>query len=349
MNGAQRMFTLAIFLLCLLAPRLQGDDKNGVSPQAVSLPSGPGSIQGLGESYQPQLNTGAGTYSLKIDLPTGTGGTVPELSLGYNTGSPNGALGIGWSLSGLSMICRNTDEGVPLYVDGPNGVDDDRNGVVDNPEEIDAISGIDYEEVVRLADGSFRSESEGSFVRYERLGDGWVARAKNGTRFLYGLTPQARVEDSGRVFQWCLERFEDRNGNAIDYEYMADPNGSAQTYPRRIRWGQPDAYFAVVFTYEAGRPDVFTSYRSGFEITTSRRLARIDVISHGVPPHATALRRDFDGDGRADALIRRYELAYDAEAPVSLLTRVEQVGADGGDGPSGAHPRLHALVAPGQR
>ena len=31
-------------------------DKNGVSPQVISLPSGPGSVQGLGESFQPQLN-----------------------------------------------------------------------------------------------------------------------------------------------------------------------------------------------------------------------------------------------------------------------------------------------------
>ena len=40
---------------------LHAIDKNGVAPQAISLPSGPGSIQGLGESFQPQLNTGSGS------------------------------------------------------------------------------------------------------------------------------------------------------------------------------------------------------------------------------------------------------------------------------------------------
>ena len=32
-------------------------DKNGVSPGSVSLPKGPGSIEGLGESFQPVLHS----------------------------------------------------------------------------------------------------------------------------------------------------------------------------------------------------------------------------------------------------------------------------------------------------
>ena len=33
-------------------------DKSGVSPTTISLPKGPGSVEGLGESFQPTLNTG---------------------------------------------------------------------------------------------------------------------------------------------------------------------------------------------------------------------------------------------------------------------------------------------------
>ena len=53
---------LLLTMLVLASARvttLHGANKNGVSPQVISLPSGPGSIQGLGESFQPQLNTGA--------------------------------------------------------------------------------------------------------------------------------------------------------------------------------------------------------------------------------------------------------------------------------------------------
>jgi len=37
--------------------------KSGITPSAISLPSGPGSIEGLGESFEPQLNMGNGHYS----------------------------------------------------------------------------------------------------------------------------------------------------------------------------------------------------------------------------------------------------------------------------------------------
>jgi len=37
-------------------------DKSGVSPNAISVPKGPGSIEGLGDSFQPSLNTGTAKY-----------------------------------------------------------------------------------------------------------------------------------------------------------------------------------------------------------------------------------------------------------------------------------------------
>jgi hypothetical protein len=58
---------VSTFVLVFLtgAPALvHGADKNGVSPNTVSLPSGPGSIDGLGESFQPMLNTGSARYCL---------------------------------------------------------------------------------------------------------------------------------------------------------------------------------------------------------------------------------------------------------------------------------------------
>jgi RHS repeat-associated protein len=321
---------LALTLLGFgLADGAGAADKNGVAPRAISLPSGPGSIQGLGESFQPQLNSGSGGTRVPIVLPRGTGGLTPELALAYDSGAGNGSIALGWSLSGLLSIRRNTDRGVPFYVDGPNGIDDDYDGALDNAEEIDAFTGIEGEELVELADGSFRAENEGSFHRYARAGAGWELRTRDGRRLLFGQSAAARIEDAGRVFEWRLERIVDRNSNAIDVEYRSDPASPAQKHPRRVRWGRPEAFFAAVFRYQEGRPDVFSSFRSGFEVKTSLRLAGIDVFSQGVPAPAFALRGDFDGDGRSDALIRRYVLGHDAEAHLSLLTAVTLFGADG--------------------
>ncbi len=327
----RRIAAPVVVIFIFTAGRLTAFDKNGVAPQAISLPSGPGSIQGLGESFQPQLNTGSGSMGVKLLLPRGPGGMTPEISLAYNSGGGNGVLGLGWSLSGVPSIRRNTDRGVPRYVDGPNGLDDDLDGRFDNPEELDAYTGLSGEELVPLSDGSFRAENEEGFFRYTRSGEGWEARGRDGRRYLFGMGPAAQVEDSGRVFEWWIERVFDPSGNSIECEYSVDGASPAQKYLRRVKWGSGGAYLAVVFFYEEGRPDVVTSYRSCFEVRTRWRLSGIDVISHGIAPSPSALRGDFDGDGSGvlDALIRRYRFEYKAGSHLSLLSRVTQLGSNG--------------------
>lgn len=341
---------LAVVCLSAAVPGLAAD-KNGVSPQVISLPSGPGSIQGLGESFQPQLNSGSGSYAVPLRLPGGPAGFAPGLSLQYHTGSPNGCLGLGWKLSGPTMISRNMDDGLPLYVDSANGIDDDFDGAVDNPEEIDRFSGVDLEELVPLVDASFRSESEESFVRYERIGPGWQARSKGGVLHEFGSVPAARIENGTRVFAWLLERSTDLNNNAIEYRYMSHPDSPGQKYLQEIRWAQsvgalsstgpedseargetagfPTVFYAAVMAYAPDRPDKYSDFRSGFEVHTGLRLSRIDVIAQGVPPSPGALVGDLNGDGQSDSLIRRYELAYHPAALQSLLTQVTLLGSDG--------------------
>ncbi len=306
-------------------------DKNGVSPQTISLPSGPGSISGLGESFQPQLNSGSGSYAVPIQLPKGPGGFGPSLSLQYHTGNGNGCVGIGWKLSEPSFVSRNMDNGLPLYVDAANGLDDDFDGTIDNPGEIDRFSGIDLEELVSLPDATFRSESEETFLRYERTATGWSARTKSGVQHEFGSSSSARVEGGSRVFSWLLERSTDLNGNAIEYRYLSDPGSPGQKYCREIRWAGETAFYAVVMIYEGNRPDVHSDYRSGFEVRTGLRLARIDVIGQGMPAFSGAVTGDLNEDGVGDSLIRRYTLEYAAGALQlqSLLTRVTLTGADG--------------------
>src|SRR5262249_46178712 len=91
-------------------------DKSGVSPTKISLPTGPGSIEGLGESFQPTLNTGTAKYTINLSLPPGTAGHAPKLVLSYDGGGANGILGFGWCLP-LQNVQRRTDKGIPLYGD----------------------------------------------------------------------------------------------------------------------------------------------------------------------------------------------------------------------------------------
>src|SRR5215213_2313798 len=89
-------------------------DKSAVGPSAISLPKGPGSIEGLGESFQPSLNTGTAKYGVGMQVPPGTAGQTPGVGLSYEGGGGNGPLGIGWTLPHAYVQVR-TDKGSPTY------------------------------------------------------------------------------------------------------------------------------------------------------------------------------------------------------------------------------------------
>ncbi len=135
---ARLCLVMGIFFPCF------ADNKNGASPNTISLPSGPGSITGLGESFQPMLNTGTVKYSVPISLPSGTAGDKLQLSLNYESGFGDGPAGIGWKF-GPENNRHRTDNGIKRYINGPNGHDDDCDGDLGIRSEEILISFIQQE------------------------------------------------------------------------------------------------------------------------------------------------------------------------------------------------------------
>jgi RHS repeat-associated protein len=313
-------------------------DKNGVSANAVSLPSGPGSIEGLGESFEPSLNNGTARYGLSLLLPPGTAGHTPTIRFSYDGGQGNGPLGFGWSMP-LPYIQRQTDKGIPRYVDSPNSRDDDRDGQVDEADELDTFINDGKEELVPLANGDYFCENEESFIRYRRVGDHWEGTLPNGTRMEFGLTDEGRILDSAtnHVFKWLLQRQTDTRGNTIVYSWQtfASSTNRHQKFLKEIRYGPgagPWTHFHfAAFTYE-DRTDWFEDCRSGFIVRTGKRLKEVAIGTQGVTPAGHA-GGDFNADGQPDVLNRKYRLTYLDYAPGqshwSLLRDVTQVGADG--------------------
>jgi len=273
-------------------------DKSGVKPSVISLPKGAGSIEGLGESFEPQLNTGGSTYGLSISVPPGRAGLAPTIHLGYNSFSGNGIAGIGWSLEFMS-IKRQTDKGFPEYDSGDTFV-------------------LGGEELVPLnnAEHDWRCKNERNFQRLRQIdsdGDGvpdaWEVTERNGTKHTLvrfrGQTnhwsvvehpEKAAAQLFDRTYNWMLDSTTDLHGNRIEYEYV---QGTGVLYPSRITYSSlSNNFHEVTFQYGA-RPDAFDDYRPTFSARLNSRLTRIEVRTQG-------------------QLVRAYNFAYDY-APGDLL------------------------------
>src|SRR5262245_56796842 len=158
---------LLVSVLFSLSFTCASADKSGVKAGSISLPSGPGSVEGLGESFEPQLNSGTFAYRIPLKLPPVRGG-APSLALEYSSGLGNSVLGMGWQLK-LPCVRRQTDKGLPRY-DGS-----------------DLFIDENAEEMVALADSSFRQKIESAYIRYERTPDGaWIGRLRNGSILYFG-------------------------------------------------------------------------------------------------------------------------------------------------------------------
>lgn len=95
-------------------------EKAAVSSQGtrpLSLPKGGGAVRGIGEKIAAAPVTGTGSMSVPLNLSPGRSGFGPQLALSYDSGSGNGSLGFGWSMSSPA-ITRLTDRRLPRYEDG---------------------------------------------------------------------------------------------------------------------------------------------------------------------------------------------------------------------------------------
>ena len=307
-------WALGVFLifLCTVTYSHAGVDKSGVRPNVLSVPSGPGSIEGLGEAFESQLNTGTSSYSVPMKVPTGRNGFAPQLTLRYDSGNGNGIFGLGWRLA-FPFISRQNNEGQPYYTEYPqgDGVDNDKDGETDEFDEFDTFVYSGREELLPTSGGFWRCENELNFVRFEKLSQGWIAKQKDGTTLKFGSTAASRVQDAtGRVAIWCIDEMTDTSGNKIRFAYEKK-DSSAQIYCTGIRYNQ-DEQMVITIEYEE-RPDIIVDYRPRFELKTAFRAKTITMSERG-------------------NLIRSYRLDYvpvDHSQPLSLLASIAYIGADG--------------------
>ncbi|MCP4179601.1 MAG: hypothetical protein GY756_17725 [bacterium] len=162
-------------------------------------------------SGQSVNESGAFTYSYPIEIPPGTNGMQPNISLNYNSQGGNSPIGLGWNFSFSSQITVDTDytnrsSKVHFVLDGQKLIPD-----LTNPKNFKTESD-QYLHVEAQAD------YEGT--RY------WIVTHKNGSQYIYGdidNNPSARIgsdkcDQDGII--WALSKVIDINGNYYKIEYL---------------------------------------------------------------------------------------------------------------------------------
>ncbi|PHM45856.1 hypothetical protein Xmau_00247 [Xenorhabdus mauleonii] len=245
--------------------------------ETPSLPSGGGSLKGMGEALNAVGMKGIASFSLPLPVSVGRG-LVPVLSLNYSSAAGNGPFGMGWQC-GAGFIGPPTARGVPLYAgkDTYLGPDGKALGIVANsqgqPEQRTATSLLGtaltqphtvtryqplvIEKIARLEHWQPQqpSEKETAF---------WVLFTADGLMHLFGKNRHARIadpQDETRIARWLLEETVTHTGEHIYYHYRAEddldcdeneiaqhPGVTAQRYLAKVSYGniQPEtAFFAV--------------------------------------------------------------------------------------------------------
>ena len=238
--------------------------------------------------YDGISQTGARTYEIPIKTSEGMHGFTPQISLSYNSQSPNSIAGVGWSVGGLSCITRGSKT---MYYDGQT-------------EEIklnnsDAFY-LDGMRLIQIATGN-------GVITYETELHNIVAKAHGTTDAIYYFEVfypdgrkciYGRTEDNENRLEYPMMSNSDIHGNTITYVYTFQNNHY------NIFYVSYNGGYSILFGYELSRPDTIQAYRAGLEISEPRRLSRITC------KYGTNIQR-------------QYLLDYTIQNQVSLLTELD--------------------------
>jgi RHS repeat-associated protein len=261
-------------------------------------------------------SSGNFTQSIPIDVPQ-YHGLQPALSLRYNSGGPDGFLGAGWSIGGLSIIERSSPRrGAPNF------------GLIlgTAPADIYLLDGTELLPCPltspSCATGGTHATKTESYLRIVRDAGAntWNVWRRDGTKLTYvPLTNFPYQNPSGAppgqdylrdIFRWVLGTATDTHGNTVHYDYWCDT--APACYIDTITYnGNTIRFYRETRTVGGGDVDSLFRFHFFDGERVKYRLKSIDVLV---------------GGQRA----KTYALAYDSGASVkrSHLVNVTQYGRD---------------------
>lgn len=268
------------------------------------------------------VNGGQASYRLPIEVSPGRAGYQPEIALTYNSDTPNGLLGVGWSIEGLSSVYRC---GKNLSKDGFwGGVEFNANDryCLDG-ERLVAISGRDGENLTE-----YRLENNGyskvvSFKKDDSDGpDYFKVWKKDGSVVEYGThdSAKAKLPNTNSIYKWAISKRADQSKkNEIVYEYITHSlKGVHQisniTYPGGSIYFSYGRTSGLSGKVTPNRPDRPFSFMNGQKLEKVQRLESVSVLGS-------------DGSRMHD-----YKLIYvDSEESVTKRSLIKSVTLCGSD------------------
>ena len=243
-------------------------------------------------------SSGAAIYSIPIAVAPGTAGMEPDLSITYSNQIEGGMLGVGFILTGHSIISHCKEK---PHLDGQQGGESDfcLNGRVlyENP-------------LTRVTPNGVVGDTPASFT----------VEHPDGTIESYGTSNDSQIEvaDGSRVRAWALTERRDRHGNYIRYTYLENPE-EGEFVPLTIEYTgnqnlglNPDA--RVVFEYEEGTQRT-RRYWKGSPVSSLLRLKTLYT---------------YGPTSEQSALVRQYHFEYQASPATgrSLLRSIAECTSD---------------------
>lgn len=270
--------------------------------------------------------SGAATYNIPIWAPPGIGALQLKLALNYNSRSPNGVMGVGWTISGLSSItrCNRTwaqdggRQGVALTIGDRLCLDGQQLKVISGSASSPAQGGTTYSSEIESFSQIVANGAAGSAPT------SFTVTTKNGLIFDYGLTDDSRAigGPGAAVRTWALSQMRDRVGNIIKFSYYNDASAADGYSSGGYRLKEIDypyaasgqgPFYKVIFGY-VPRPtnDQPTNYFGGFLVKEQNKLDTVTVKAQA--------------NGGAYATIKTYGLVYRQNPTTnqSLLVSVQE-------------------------
>ncbi len=262
-------------------------------------------LEAFGE-FRTELFPGAGAYIYEIEVPKGTVGLQPSLTILYNSQSAiqrPSVLGSGWSLTENNII-RNVN-----YT------------INDSRDDYFTFSLGNSKLKVYYNGSAFNAELNPREYKIENLTNNgkiyWIITTRDGVKYRFGYNNDSLLDsNTGRNYsvKWSLDQVQDTHDNKIFYTYLEDPfsGDNGTVYLSNISYNN-DQLRKIFFVYEPqSRPDRRLVYEQGNRLDESRRLSRIYVHFN-------------------NSVVRRYDFFYtnlNTEKSLSGLANITYIGSD---------------------